>query len=91
MAWPRAWTHEHKMLIFCHHLCPSTLVAKQVQAIQKFVTNRNLPERLKEDITRYVESSAVIRSEHGHQEDVFSLLSHTLQAGRTPRLHCVPS
>ncbi|KAK9848396.1 hypothetical protein WJX84_008432 [Apatococcus fuscideae] len=51
----------------------------QVQAIQKFVTNRNLPERLKEDITRYVESSAVIRSEHGHQEDVFSLLSHTLQ------------
>ena len=53
----------------------------QVQAIQKFVTNRNLPERLKEDITRYVESSAVIRSEHGHQEDVFSLLSHTLQAG----------
>ncbi|KAK9861698.1 hypothetical protein WJX84_004552 [Apatococcus fuscideae] len=51
----------------------------QVLAIQKFVTNRNLPERLKEDITRYVESSAVIRSEHGHQEDVFSLLSHTLQ------------
>ena len=60
-----------------------------MQAIQKFVTNRNLPERLKEDITRYVESSAVIRSEHGHQEDVFSMLSHTLQAGRTPQTACL--
>ena len=69
----------------CHPFRPSRMIAKQVQAIQKFVTNRNLPERLKEDITRYVESSAVIRSEHGHQEDVFSLLSHTLQAGRTPQ------
>ena len=50
----------------------------QVQGVAKFVANRNLPPALKEDISRHLEGSQLIRNEQG-EEDVFSRLSHTLQ------------
>ncbi|KAL3159544.1 hypothetical protein ABBQ38_009960 [Trebouxia sp. C0009 RCD-2024] len=50
----------------------------QVQGVTKFVANRNLPMALKEDISRHLENSHVIRNEQG-EGDVFSRLSHTLQ------------
>lgn len=50
----------------------------QVQGVAKFVANRNLPMALKEDISRHLEGSHVIRNEQG-EGDVFSRLSHTLQ------------
>ena len=50
----------------------------QVQGVTKFVANRNLPMALKEDISRHLEGSQVIRNEQG-EGDVFSRLSHTLQ------------
>ncbi len=50
----------------------------QVQAINKFVSNRNLPPELCEDISRHVETSQVMHQEQG-DADVFSTLSHTLQ------------
>ena len=50
----------------------------QVQGVTKFVANRNLPVALKEDISRHLEGSQVIRNEQG-EGDVFSRLSHTLQ------------
>lgn len=50
----------------------------QVQGVAKFVANRNLPMALKEDISRHLEGSQVIRNEQG-EGDVFSRLSHTLQ------------
>lgn len=52
----------------------------QVQGVTKFVANRNLPMALKEDISRHLENSHVIRNEQG-EGDVFSRLSHTLQVG----------
>ena len=52
----------------------------QVQAINKFVSNRNLPPELCEDISRHVETSQVMHQEQG-DADVFSTLSHTLQVG----------
>ena len=52
----------------------------QVQAINKFVNNRNLPPELCEDISRHVETSQVMHQEQG-DADVFSTLSHTLQVG----------
>lgn len=52
----------------------------QVQGVTKFVANRNLPVALKEDISRHLEGSQVIRNEQG-EGDVFSRLSHTLQVG----------
>ena len=52
----------------------------QVQGVTKFVANRNLPMALKEDISRHLEGSQVIRNEQG-EGDVFSRLSHTLQVG----------
>ena len=50
----------------------------QVQGVTKFVANRNLPLALKEDISRHLEGSQVIRNEQD-EGDVFSRLSHTLQ------------
>lgn len=53
----------------------------QVQGVAKFVANRNLPPALKEDISRHLEGSQLIRNDQG-EEDVFSRLSHTLQVVR---------
>ena len=52
----------------------------QVQAVQKFVANRSLPEDMRDDITRYAESSQVVHAEQG-DTDIFARLSHTLQVG----------
>ena len=49
-----------------------------MQGVTKFVANRNLPLALKEDISRHLEGSQVIRNEQD-EGDVFSRLSHTLQ------------
>ena len=51
-----------------------------MQAINKFVSNRNLPPELCEDISRHVETSQVMHQEQG-DADIFSTLSHTLQVG----------
>lgn len=61
----------------------SMLCALQVQGVAKFVANRNLPPALKEDISRHLEGSQLIRNEQG-EEDVFSRLSHTLQVCHEP-------
>lgn len=59
----------------------------QVQGVAKFVANRNLPPALKEDISRHLEGSQLIRNDQG-EEDVFSRLSHTLQVVRPCNYHC---
>ena len=61
---------------WCHALYNVWWV--QVQGVAKFVANRNLPPALKEDISRHLEGSQLIRKEQG-EEDVSSPLSHTLQ------------
>lgn len=59
----------------------------QVQGVTKFVANRNLPMALKEDISRHLEGSHVIRNEQG-EGDVFSRLSHTLQVSAPVAADC---
>ena len=74
-----------KQNVLIHDTCSDWL---QVQGVAKFVANRNLPPSLKEDISRHLEGSQLIRNDQG-EEDVFSRLSHTLQVRMPPEHSCV--
>lgn len=71
--------------VLIHDTCSDWL---QVQGVAKFVANRNLPPSLKEDISRHLEGSQLIRNDQG-EEDVFSRLSHTLQVRMPPEHSCI--
>lgn len=56
----------------------------QVQRVQKFVGNRQLPQGLRDDVMRHMEATRSVTSDPDAGE-IFPRLSHILQACTLPR------